>query len=113
MYIFCPITRNFNSDESRPLIVPYDYIQPVEVPILEYTNNTNYNHKLYKLIYKTPHEFSPSSEEQKIIKALELQWPLLQIKYITRLLAKLIPSTDIIQNLFPNGFFANNDTQKV
>ena len=35
MYIFCPLIRTFNVDESRPLIVPYEYIQPVEVPILE------------------------------------------------------------------------------
>ena len=85
MYIFCPLTRTSNVDESRPLIVPHKYIQPVEVPILEYIHKTNYNHKLYNLIQNTPHELSLSSEEQKIIKALELPWPLLQIQYIVRL----------------------------
>ena len=38
----------------------------------------------------TPHEFSLSSEEQKIIKALDLLWSRHQTKYITRLLAKLL-----------------------
>ena len=55
MYIFCPLTKFFNVDESRPLIVPDEYIQPVQIPILEYTHNTNYNHKFYNLIQNTPH----------------------------------------------------------
>ena len=71
-YIFCPITRTFVFDESRPLIVPHEYIQPVEIPILEYIHNIKQNHKLYNLIRNTPHEFSPSTEEHKIIKTLEL-----------------------------------------
>ena len=66
MYIFRPLTRTFNVDGSRPIIVPHEHIQLSEVPILEY------NHKLYNLIQNTPHEFSLSSEEHKIIKALEL-----------------------------------------
>ena len=41
-----------------------------EIPILEYIRYNNYNHKLFNLIQNTPHEFLPSSEEQKIIKAL-------------------------------------------
>ena len=82
-YLFCPLNKTFNIDESRSLIVPHEYIQPVEVPILEHIHNTNYNQKLYNPIQNTPHEFSPSSEEQKTIKALELIWPLLQTKYIT------------------------------
>ena len=72
MYIFCQLSKTFSLDESRPLIVPHEYIQPVEVPILEYMHNTKYNHKLYNLIQNTPHELSPRSEEEKIIKALEL-----------------------------------------
>ena len=111
MYIFCPLTRTFKFDESCPLIVPNEYIQFVEVSILEYFQKTIYNHKFYNLIQNTPHEFSPSSEEQKIIKALELLWPLLQAKYITRLLAKLLTSSDNVRNLFPNGIFAANDLQ--
>ena len=86
MSIFCPLTRTFIVDESRSLIVPHEYIQPVEIPILEYIHNIKYNHTLCKLIQITPHEFSPSSEEHKIIKARELLWPLLQTKYITRYL---------------------------
>ena len=34
MYIFCPLTKLLNVDESRPLIVPHEFFQPVEVPIL-------------------------------------------------------------------------------
>ena len=36
MYIFCPLTKTFNDEEARPLIVPHEYIQPIEVPILEF-----------------------------------------------------------------------------
>ena len=96
-------------DEARPLIVPHGYIQPVEIPILEYIQNIKYNHKLYNLIENTPHEFSPSSEEHKIIKARELLWwPLLQTKYITCLFAKLLTTPNVIHNFFPNGFFADD-----
>ena len=111
IYIVCPLTRIFNVDECRPLIVPHKYIQPVEVQNLKQIHNTNYNRKLYNLIQNTPHEFSPSSEEQKIIIALKILWPLLRTKYIIRLLAELLASTDTIHNLFPNRFFAVNDDQ--
>ena len=47
VYIFCPLTKTFNDEESRPLIIPHEYIQPIEVPILEFTHNTKYNHKIY------------------------------------------------------------------
>ena len=33
MYIFCPLTKTFNDEEARPLIVPHEYIQPIELPI--------------------------------------------------------------------------------
>ena len=45
MYIFCQLTKTFSLDESRPLTVPHEYIQPVEVPILEYMHNTKYKLK--------------------------------------------------------------------
>ena len=108
MYIFFPLTRIFNVAESRPLIVPHEYIQPVEIPILEYIHNIKYNHKLFKLIQITPHVFSPSSEEHKIIKALELLWPLLRTKYIIRLLAKFLKTLNVNHDLFPNVFFADD-----
>ena len=109
LYIICPLTRTFNVYDSRPLIVPHKYIQPVEIPVLEYIDNTNYNHKFYNLVHNTPNEFTPSSEEQKIIKALELLCPLLQTIYITRLLAKLLKSSDTIHHIFPNRFLADDD----
>ena len=84
MYIFCPLTKLFNVDESRPLKVPHEILQPVQVPILEFI------YKLYNLIQNTPNELSPSTEEHNIIRALELLWPLLQTKHIIRLLAKLL-----------------------
>ena len=49
-----------------------------------------------------PHEFPQGSEEQKIIKTLEHLWPLQQTKYITRLLAKILTSSDTTYNIFPN-----------
>ena len=107
MYIFCPLTKLLNVDESRPLIVPHEFLQAVEVPILEFIHKTRYNHKLYNLIQNTPNELSPSTEEHNIIKALELPWPLLQNKHILRMLAKLLTSSDIIHDVFPHGFFTD------
>ena len=104
MYLFCPLTRTFNVDESRPLIVPHEYIQPVEVSIPEYIHNIKNNHTLFNLNQNTPHQFSPSNEEHKIIKALELLWPLLQTNYITRLLAKLLTTSNLIQDIFQMYF---------
>ena len=54
MYIFCPITKTFNAEESRPFLIPHEFIQPIEIPILEFIHNTKYNHKLYNLIQNTP-----------------------------------------------------------
>ena len=90
MYIFCPLTKLLNVEESHPLIIPHELLQPVEVPILEFIYNTRYNQKLYNLIQNTLYELSPSTEEHNIIKALELLWPFLQTKHIIRLLAKLL-----------------------
>ena len=39
MYTFCPLTKIFNVDESRPLIVPHEFLEPVEIPILEFIHN--------------------------------------------------------------------------
>ena len=105
MFIFCPLTRPFNVDKSHPLIGPHEYIQPIEISILDYIHNIKNNCKHYNLIQNTPHEFSPSSEEHKIIIALELLCPPLQTNYITRLLAKLLTTSNAIHDVFPNGFF--------
>ena len=108
MYIFCSLTKTFNVDESPPpLIVPHEFLQPVEIPIQEFIHNTRYNHKLHNLVQKTPYELSPSTEEHKIFKALELLRPLLQTEYIIRLIAKLLTSSEIIHDFFPHGFFAD------
>ena len=96
MYIFCPRNKLINVDESRPLTVPHDFLEPVEVTILEFIYKTRYNHELYNLIQNTPYEHSLHTEERYIIKALELLWPLLQTKHIIRLLSKLLTSSDII-----------------
>ena len=101
MYTLCPLTKIFNVDESRPLIVPHEFLQPVEIPILEFIHNTRYNHKLYNLIQNTPYELSSSTEEHDIIKALEILWPRLQTKYIIRFLARLLTSSEIIDDVFP------------
>ena len=100
MYMFCPLTKLLKVDESRLLIIPHEFLQPVEDPILEFIYNTRYYHKLYNLIQNTPYEQSPHTEEHNIIKALELLWPLLLTKHIIRLLAKLLTSSDIIHDVF-------------
>ena len=105
MYILCPLTKTFNDKESRPLIVPHEYIQPIEVTILDFIHNTKYNHKIYNLIQNTPYEFAVGTEELKTIKALQLLLPLLQTKNIIRILAKLLTPSDAIHDVFPHGFF--------
>ena len=108
MYIFCPLTKTFNDQEARSLIVPHEYIQPIELPILEFIHNTKDNHKIYNLSQNTPHEFSVATKELKIIKTLQLLWPLLQTKNIIRIRAKLLTISDAIHDVFPHGFFADN-----
>ena len=100
--------KNFNIDESRSLIVPHKFLQPVEIPILEFIHNTRDNHKLCNLIQNTPYGLSPSTEEHNIIKALELLWPLFQTKYIIRLIAKLLKSSEIIHDVFPTDSSRKN-----
>ena len=108
LYIFCPLTKTFNDEESRPLILTHEYIQPIEVPILEFFHNSNYNHKIYNLIQNTPHEFAVGTEELKTIKALQLLWPLLQTKNIIRILAKLLTTSNAIHDIFQHGFFPDD-----
>ena len=95
MYIFCPLTNFLNVDESRPLIVPHEILQPVEVPILEFIYNTRYNHKLYNHIQNTPYKQSPNTEEHNIIKALEL-------------LFFPMASPVFFHDVFPHGFFTDD-----
>ena len=108
MYIFCPLTKTFNVEESRPLIVPHEYIQPVEIPLLEFIHNTKNNHKLFNLIQHTNHKFSFGTEELNTIKALEFLWPMLETKNIIRILAKLLTTSDSIHDIFPHGFFLDD-----
>ena len=67
MYIFCPITKTFNDEESRPFISPHEFIQPIKIPILEFIHNTKYNLKIYNLIQNTPQEFTVGTEELNTI----------------------------------------------
>ena len=108
MYIFCPITKTFNAEESRPFLIPHDFLQPIEIPILEFIHNTKFNHKLYNLIQNTPYEFAVGTEELTTIKALQLLWPLLQTKNIIRILAKLLTTSELIHDIFPHGFFPDD-----
>ena len=108
MYIFCPITKTFSAEESRPFLNPHEFIQPIEIPILEFIHNTKYNHKIYNLIQNTPYEFAVGTEELKTIKALQLLWPLLQTKNIIRILAKLPTNSDMIHDIFPHDFFPDD-----
>ena len=108
MYIFCPITKTFNAEESRPFLIPHEFVQPIEIPILEFIHNTKFNHKLYNLIQNTTYEFAVGTEELTTIKALQLLWPLLQTKNIIRILAKLLTTSDLIHDIFPHGFFPDD-----
>ena len=108
MYIFCPITKTFNAEESRPFLIPHEFVQPIEIPILEFIHNTKFNHKLYNLIQTTPYEFAVGTEELTTIKALQLLWPLLQTKNIIRILAKLLTTSELIHDIFPHGFFPDD-----
>ena len=108
MYIFCPITKTFNAEESRPFLIPHEFVQPIEIPILEFIHNTQFNHKLYNLIQNTPYEFAVGTEELTTIKALQLLWPLLQTKNIIRILAKLLTTSELIHDIFPHGFFPDD-----
>ena len=114
MYIFCPITKTFNAEESRPFLIPHEFIQPIEIPILEFIHNTKYNHKIYNLIQNTPYEFAVGTEELKTIKALQLLWPLLQTKNIIRILAKLLTNNKFRHNTrhFSPRFFPRRLTGK-
>ena len=108
MYIFCPLTKTFNVEESRPLIVRHEYIQPIEIPILEFINNTKYNHKLFNFIQHTNHEFFDGTEDINTIKSLQLLWPLLEIKNIIRILVEVLTTSDSIHDIFPHSFFPDN-----
>ena len=105
MYIFCHLAKTFNVEESRPLIIPHEYIQPIEIAILDFIHNTKFNHKRYNLIQNAPYEFFVGTEQLKTLKALQLLWPLLQTKNIIRILAKLLTTSDVIHDVFPHGFF--------
>ena len=108
MYIFCPLTENFNVKESRTFIVPHEYIQPIESPTLNFIYTTKYNHKFFNLIQHTNHEFSIATEELNTIKALELLWPMLETKNIIRILATLLTTSDAIHDIFSHGFFPDD-----
>ena len=105
---FVPSRRPSTTKNPDPLIIPHEYIQPIEVPILELIHNTKYNHKIYNLIQNTPHEFAVGTEELKTIKALQLLWPLSQTKNIIRIVAKLLTTSDAIHDIFPHGFLPDD-----
>ena len=105
MYIFCPIAKTFQDEESRLFLILHEFLQPIEIPILQFIHNTKYNHKIYNLIQNTPHEIAVGTHELNITKALDLLWPLLQTKNIIRILAKFLTTSELIQELFPHGFF--------
>ena len=108
MFTFCPLTKTFNDEESRPFITPHEFIQPIEIPILEFIHNTKYHHKIYKLIQTTPQDIAVGTEELNTIKALQLLWPLLQTKNVMRILAKLLTTSDLIHDIFLRGFFPDD-----
>ena len=80
MYIFFPKLDPFRIQESSPLIVPQEPVQPIEIPLLEKIRVIKLNRKIFNLIQHTSHNFSITVEQVKIIQVLELLWPLLSTK---------------------------------
>ena len=58
MYNFCPLINNFPLDDSRPIILSNEYIQSVEISLLESIHIFKFNHKLCNLIQKPKQENS-------------------------------------------------------
>ena len=86
------------------LLSPTNKYSQIEITIVEYIHNTKNNPKLYNLIPITCHEFALDNEDLKIIRALEILWPLLQTKNIICMLAKLITSSDTSRLFSPMDF---------
>ena len=110
MFIFCPLTNNFPLEDARPIIMPHEYIQPIEVALLENIHNIKINHKLFNLIQSSSHEFSAITEEVNISRAFELPWPLLRTKNVKLTRAKLLITSDTIKTHFAHGFFLDPET---
>ena len=62
MYIFCPLTNTFPQEDARPIILPHESIQPIEVALLKNIPKMNLKHKLCSLTQNTNHEFSAITE---------------------------------------------------
>ena len=102
MYTFCLLTNTFPLDDARPIIVPQEYIQPIEIAILENIHNIKFNHNFYKLIQNYNYDPSAITKELNIIRALEFFCPLLRTKNVIRMLAKLLVTSDIIKTDLPH-----------
>ena len=107
---FLALTNTFPVNESQPIIIPHEYIQLVELPLLGKNHSTNFNYKLYYPIQNTHHVFSVTPEQVKIIKSFEPLWHLLTTRTVISILAKLIMQSLIIGTNFPNDFFTNTDS---
>ena len=103
-YMFSTLTNNFPLEDSCPIIIPHEFIQPVDFPFLEKFHITKFNHKLYNLIQIINHEFSATAEEHHP-RTLELLWPLLRTQVVIRMLAKRIRPQ--LQLTFPMNFLGN------
>ena len=62
-----PVIKSFDNEESRPLIIPQEHIQPIEVHILENNHKAKYNHKLCNLIERTSYDLALTNEKLNII----------------------------------------------
>ena len=78
---FVPSQTRCLLNNSRLIIISHEYIQPLEMPLLENNHGTNVNNKLYKLIQSThTYEFSVTPKGIKLTRELEFLWPRLKIK---------------------------------
>ena len=92
-FSFCIKSNNLHG-----ILRIYDPIRPHFMILF---HRTNFNHKRYNLTQNTSLEFSATTGEIDIIRALDVFWPLLRSKNIISMLAKLLVMSDSIKTKFP------------
>ena len=106
MFNFCFLANNFLLEDSRPIFILHEKIQPVEVTLL-------INIHFLKSFTKSKNSFKfLTASRSTIIRALELRWPLSSTKNIIHKLANLFLNSDIIKTNFPMCNIGPEDTYR-
>ena len=109
MYLFCPLTNTLPIDDARPLTKAHEYVELIEITLLEHIHETNFNHQLYNLSQNTNQEFSTPTEEVENIRPLGLLLHLLRTKNVIRTVAKLLITSDTTKTTFPHEFYPETE----